>query len=104
KEHFQQTSPGKIEESFFPPRRACHIIDSIKNQEELNVLRSVYRDMLYCIGVLSPIELRLGYLRELDIDVPQVFELIDKDSGEEISYGQRVRDTFPQADFFLRVG
>jgi deoxycytidylate deaminase len=33
----------------------------------------------------------------------EVYELIDQDSGEEILHGQTVRQTFPQADFFLRV-
>lgn len=37
----------------FLPRRVCHIINSIKNQEELDVLRLVYRDMLYFVGVYS---------------------------------------------------
>ena len=34
---------------------------------------------------------------------PEIFALIDQDSGEEFDHGQTVRDTFPQADFFLRV-
>jgi hypothetical protein len=42
----------------FEPSRVCHIIDSVKNQQELDVLRTVYRDMLYCVGVLSPLEFR----------------------------------------------
>jgi hypothetical protein len=34
---------------------------------------------------------------------PQISELMDTDSGEEWDHGQTVRDTFPQADFFLRI-
>ena len=33
----------------------------------------------------------------------EIFGIIDQDSGEEIDHGQTVRDTFPQADVFLRV-
>lgn len=86
-----------------PVNRVCHIIDSVKNQEELNVLRLVYRDMLYCVGVLSPIESRVDYLQTRSLSLSEIYALIDKDSGEELPHGQTVRDTFPQADFFLRV-
>jgi deoxycytidylate deaminase len=97
-------SEGSGEGIHFKPIRVCHIIDSIKNQEELKILRMVYRDMLYCIGVLSPVELRVTYLRGRSLKDPDIYQLIDRDSGEEMDHGQRVRDTFPQSDFFLRIG
>lgn len=87
----------------FQPRRFCHIIDSIKNQEELEALRLVYRDMLYFIGVFSPLPLREKALEKEGMELAQVYKLIDRDSGEEIQHGQTVRDTFPRADFFLRI-
>ena len=85
------------------PARVCHIIDSIKNQEELDILRLVYRDMLHCIGVVSPLGFRVGELEQKGMSQAEIFDLVDQDSGEEFSHGQTVRDTFPQADFFLRV-
>jgi deoxycytidylate deaminase len=33
----------------------------------------------------------------------EIFDLVDQDSGEEFDHGQTARNTFPQADFFLRV-
>lgn len=87
----------------FQPRRFCHIIDSIKNQEELEALRLVYRDMLYVVGVFSPLPLREKALEKEGMELSQVYRLIDRDSGEEIQYGQTVRETFPRADFFLRI-
>ncbi|MGE4240506.1 anti-phage dCTP deaminase [Ramlibacter sp.] len=82
--------------------RHCHIIDSIKNVEELRLLRSVYGDMLHVVGVHAPIEQRIHLLGRRNR--PEVIQrLIDRDSGEEMDYGQRVRDTFPMADFFLRA-
>jgi deoxycytidylate deaminase len=45
-------------------RRVCHIIDSIKNQEELDLLRMVYREMLYVFGVFSPLEQREDNLKQ----------------------------------------
>ncbi|MDO7910012.1 anti-phage dCTP deaminase [Pseudomonas sp. 22-AL-CL-001] len=85
------------------PRKCCHIIDSIKNTEELNLLRSVYGDMLHVVGVYSPIEMRVDRLSRRKGPEDEVHRLIDRDSGEEVKYGQSVEDTFPQCDFFLRV-
>lgn len=85
------------------PRRVCHIIDSIKNQEELDLLKSVYREMLYVVGVFSPLEQRVEDLKNRGLTIAEVYTLIDRDSGEESKNGQTVRDTFPQCDFFLRM-
>jgi deoxycytidylate deaminase len=82
--------------------RVCHIIDSIKNGDELRLLRQVYGDMLHVVGVYTPIELRIERLTKRQPAVA-VHNLIDRDSGEEMAHGQRVRETFPQADFFLRA-
>lgn len=82
--------------------RHCHIIDSIKTLDELQLLRSVYGDMLHIVGVYAPIDLRIQRLAEANNN-EMVHKLIDRDSGEEIEFGQRVRDTFPLADFFLRA-
>ncbi len=81
--------------------RHCHIIDSIKTLDELKLLRSVYGDMLHVVGVYAPIELRIQRLAS-EAGEDAVQSLINRDSGEEVEYGQRVRDTFPLADFFLR--
>lgn len=86
-----------------PVVRHCHIIDSIKNTDELALLRSVYGRLLHVISVYSPIELRTQELEKKLGDKSEVYKLIDRDSGEEFQNGQSVRDVFPQADFFLRI-
>jgi deoxycytidylate deaminase len=85
------------------PTRVCHIIDSVKNQEELEILKAVYGDMLYFVGVFSSLPMRAKNLEKRGMGMNQIYELIDKDSGEELMHGQTVRDTFPQSDFFLRI-
>lgn len=99
----RETEMKSSKEAVFTSRRVCHIVDSIKNQEELEALKLVYRDMLYFIGVFSPLSTRIENLKEQGIPLPKIYELIDQDSGEEFDYGQTVRNTFPLADFFLRV-
>ncbi len=87
----------------FEPRRICHIVDSIKNQHELDLLRLVYRDMLYFVGVYAPLPARVKSLEQMGMSSGEIHSLIDQDSGEEISHGQTVRDTFPNADCFVRI-
>ncbi|MBX3608305.1 MAG: hypothetical protein KF871_00300 [Hydrogenophaga sp.] len=85
------------------PRRACHIIDSIKNQQELELLRTVYREALYVVGVFAPVSAREQSLRTQGLDNAAIAMLMDRDSGEERDDGQTVQETFPQCDFFLRM-
>lgn len=85
------------------PRRICHIIDSIKNEEELNLLRLVYQDMVFAIGVYSPLSIREAALKKKGLEPGEIYQLIDRDSGEEFAEGQSVRNTFPKCDFFLRL-
>ncbi|MBO9688012.1 anti-phage dCTP deaminase [Roseateles chitosanitabidus] len=87
----------------FAPRRMCHIIDSIKNQQELELLRTVYREVLYVVGVFSPLPNREEALRNQGLDNGDIAKLMDRDSGEELAAGQTVDETFPQCDFFLRM-
>ncbi|MBR7791280.1 deoxycytidylate deaminase [Undibacterium sp. FT147W] len=88
----------------YAPRRICHIIDSVKNKEELALLKLVYRDMLYVMGVFSPLSVRESNIAQRNhLKGGDVHTLIDRDSGEESKAGQTVSDTFPQSDFFLRI-
>lgn len=87
----------------FNPRRVCHIIDSIKNQQELELLKLIYRDMIYVVGVYSPQPNRVKALEQQGMTQSEIFNLIDRDSGEELNHGQTVQDTLPNSDFFLRI-
>jgi len=85
-------------------QRICHVIDSIKNTAELDLLRLIYGDVLFAVGVFSPIEVRRTNLeRPGKLTPDEIDKLVDTDSGEEFSHGQSVRNTFPRCDFFLRV-
>lgn len=85
-------------------RRVCYIIDSMKNSDELDILRLVYREMFYFMGVFAPLHVRQKELETEGMPLEQVHKIIDRDSGEELAHGQLVRDTFPMADFFVRTG
>lgn len=84
-------------------RRVCHIIDSIKNQAELDLLREVYREVLYVVGVFSPLTVREQRMRADGFESEKIHLLMEKDSAGDAPHGQTVGDTFPQSDFFLRM-
>jgi deoxycytidylate deaminase len=90
--------------SEFQPERFCHIIDSIKNQDELNAFKAVYGDLFICIGVYSSPEAREERLKQRGMTQVEFDDLVDRESGEEKKPGQSVRKTFPSADFFLDCG
>jgi len=96
------------EQIHYKSRRKCFIIDSIKNQHELDVLKEVYRELFYFVGVFSSKSNREKELKEKGLKPQEAQELIEKDSGDNIdpdysTYGQTVRKTFPLADLFIRI-
>lgn len=91
------------ETNYYTSKRTCYIIDSIKHQEELELFRLIYSDLFYFFGVFSIPEVREKNLEELGLKKDEVYQLMNRDSGEEIQFGQKVSDTFIQADFFLRI-
>ena len=91
------------EDNKFISRRICHIIDSIKNQAELDLLREVYGEVLYVFGVFSPVSAREANMRAADFPREIIHALMERDARGGAAHGQTVGDTFPQSDFFLRM-
>lgn len=62
--------------------RICHVIDSVKNIHELKLLRMIYGDALFAIGVFSPLEIRKKNLsRPGHLNDSEINKLIDTDFG-----------------------
>lgn len=94
-------TPTEIEK--LKSRRVCYIIDSIKNKEELNVFRKVYKDIFYLFSVFSPKTERKENLRLKHLSLEEINNIINTDDYENNKHGQNVRNTFTEADFFIRV-
>ena len=85
-------------------KRICFLINSIKHNEEYELLERVYRDLFYFIGIFSPHYLRVNNLEKKKVDKYLVEKLIDIDSEQkELDNGQKVTETFIKANYFLRV-
>ncbi|QEX20294.1 cytidine deaminase [Hypericibacter adhaerens] len=84
------------------PQRFVHIIDSLKNPAEVRLLRDVYGDMFWLVGVFAPKEIREDRLVGSGIPRAELPGLMERDEDEGFDAGQKVRDTIYEADFFVR--
>lgn len=85
-----------------PRYRKAYIIHSLKHPDEVNLLREVYTNGFYLIGVYANEKRRKNYLIEhkymSDIEASK---LIVRDSDENEKWGQHTRDTYELSDFFV---
>lgn len=87
-----------------PFKTRVHIINSLKHPEEVIQLRKIYPRGFYLIGVHANKTTKLEYLKEIGVTETDKQEfLMKRDLDENISYGQRVRDTFHMSDFFIHI-
>lgn len=90
------TASGEI----LPGRRA-YIIDSLKNPEELELLRRIYGETLCVIGVFAPDAVRLNRLKDDGGQAGSLGRIVARDRGEVPTFGQKTRKLFVKADFFV---
>jgi deoxycytidylate deaminase len=90
----------------------AYILTSLKNPEELALLRSIYGVRLVAVGAHCPRRLRLeslvkrftssGHDEDRSRELAEEFIRRDADEGERL--GQNISRTFHQADCFVEVG
>lgn len=96
--------------------KTLFLLNSIKNKDEVETLRSVYGKNFFLISVYSPREIRkenlakrISVSRRDGLNYTHYYntaeELIERDlKEEENAYGQNVRGAFPLADLFIKEG
>lgn len=84
--------------------RVAYLINSLKRPEEVEKLRSIYEEGFFLIGVFSEEDQRRKYLNvDQRISDDNTSHLIERDTDENLEYGQRTRDTFHLSDFFVHI-
>lgn len=102
KEKFNVTDVSSF--SNVKPQRICYIIDSIKHKEELDVLRDVYGDVFYLLGIFTPKKERIDNVSSTELSLTEAKKLIKIDEYQETNNnGQQVRNVFVESDFFIKV-
>jgi dephospho-CoA kinase len=98
---FRKENGGYTETGTMLPGRRAYIIDSIKNLEELSLLRQIYRQTLCVFGIFAPDQIRRARLIADGADDKEVQPVVDRDQGEVVTFGQMTRKVFVQSDFFI---
>lgn len=83
------------------PGRVAYLIDQLKHPDEVRLLRRVYGNLFYLVGVLASEKQRSENLRQT-IAVGEVSSIIERDRQDEEEHGQQLDKTLRLADFFLR--
>ncbi|MGE3181839.1 MAG: anti-phage dCTP deaminase [Phycisphaerae bacterium] len=87
-----------------PRLRSATIIRSLKHREEVELLRLIYPQGFYLIGVNAEKERRVKFLeKDRGIGESKAKELIERDQNEDDKRGQQVAKTFHMSDFFVRI-
>lgn len=84
------------------PPRTVYIIDQLKHPNEVSLLRTVYGNLFYLIGVLSPSSKREARLESENIDKEKIAKLMERDRKEHSDFGQQLDKSLQLADFFIR--
>jgi deoxycytidylate deaminase len=80
----------------------AYLLHSLKHPDEVRLLREVYQQGLFLIGVSSSKENRLKHLIERKgVNSDEADRLILRDESEEDKHGQHTRETFHLADAFV---
>ncbi|CAG73049.1 putative deoxycytidylate deaminase [Pectobacterium atrosepticum SCRI1043] len=85
-----------------PNPRKVYIIHSLKHPDEVNLLREVYTNGFYLIGVYANEIRRIKYLVDHRyMTEVEAKKLISRDADEDEKWGQHTRDTYELSDFFV---
>ncbi len=82
--------------------RVAYLIDQVKRPEEIELLRALYRNLFYLVGVTKPYKQRRKVLEDEGVYEEETEELMEIDRNEEGKGGQRLDKTLHLADFFIR--
>ena len=86
----------------FVPDRRAYIIDQLKTPHEVSLLREVYGNLFYLVGVVASENERQAVLHSKGIGKVDATQLMDRDRSEESHHGQKLEKTLQHADYFVR--
>ncbi|MFM9928131.1 anti-phage dCTP deaminase [Variovorax sp. H27-G14] len=102
--HRGQRNPTAMNDAREPvvPNRVAYLIDQVKRPEEVALLRALYRNLFYVVGVTKNYTQRVDFLANEGVKTDEIKDLIDIDRNEDADTGQKLDKTLHLADYFLR--
>lgn len=83
------------------PKRVAYIVDQLKNPREVQLLRTVYRNLFYMVGVLTGYHTRKNNLQMKGIESALAERAMSRDRRESEDNGQQLDKTLHHAEFFV---
>lgn len=83
------------------PPRIAYIIDQIKHPAEVALLRTVYRNNFYLVGVMSLETNRKTRLSDEGLRPEMIEKVVSRDRKEGHKFGQQLEKSFKLADYFI---
>lgn len=83
-------------------KRVAYIIDQLKHPDEVTLLRTVYKQNFYLVGVISTEKERKNNLEQQPMLPKEADDLVHRDRSDKSNYGQQVEKTFHLSDYFIR--
>lgn len=82
--------------------RLAYVIDSLKNPEEIDILKAVFKDAFWVVGVVAHDSTRKKRLQEQKRISDEDFDRIsERDANEGIKHGQNVIKTIIKSEYFF---
>jgi deoxycytidylate deaminase len=84
------------------PTRVAYLVDQVKRPEEVRLLRAIYRNLFYLLGVTRINDRRKDELEAELVRPDEAHQLIEIDRLETGDGGQQLDKTLHLADYFVR--
>lgn len=106
----QEPGPQTLAEysvSTFRPPKTAYLIDQLKHPSEADLLRRVYSDLFYLVGIIENRGERIKHIETLirshnPNDAPtKAQDLENRDKSQEEKHGQQLEKTLQFADYFI---
>lgn len=110
----KRVQDNRVDPTTLRTKRHAYMLHSLKRPEEVQQFRAVYDGGFFLIAVVAPKSDRIRSLRNRIADThdtahtddfeDEARKLVERDEDEGLTFGQKLRDTFPTADLFVSLG
>ena len=101
--HRTSLVPNGMELMEYVPEKTAYLVDQLKHPEEVNLLRKVYGNLFFLVGVFaSSKQRRENLVSKQNIEETKADEIMETDRKENDYHGQQLDKTLQLADIFVR--
>lgn len=85
------------------PKKCAYLIDQLKHQDEVSLLRRVYGNLFFLVGVFcSEPQRKKNLTSAKKMNSASAIHLMERDRKDDLNHGQQLEKTLKLADLFIR--